>query len=608
VYESEANGRVESSSQIPKSILARFHELASLITSKTILPWSEHCTECVAPTCYATCDLYSPRADLKCRRFADGMVRIDDARSVNGYLLKLRFKRWGQLWAYANTHLYATTTAKKVEKSDRLLGSVIFKAPMPQTLRRRIIRRRYNSKRDHVVSSSPSFERPNCFVVECYNPNDHPIDLSLSMMQADPNVKVQFNRLITLQPGFTREQIPSAEISRAIDLRSPFYVSMIPNDIEDGTTLYFGLIDFVEDPSLRAAGSAPKVKCVVWDLDNTLWNGTLIEDGPDGLALRAEAIAAIKELDRRGILLSVASKNDHDEAIAVLKRFGLDKYFLHPQISWGPKSAAVERIARALNIGVDTLLFVDDTEFERSEVANALPEVRTLSASDVGSLLNREDCDVAVTAESSARRSMYRAAEVRDKAADAFGSDYMSFLKDCHIMLHIAPLSDANLERVHELTQRTNQMNFSGNLYSRDVLAGIMRTHLATYVLDCRDRFGSYGTMGFCIVDPVARKVTDLMFSCRIQSKRIEHAFLTYLLQEMMRISPTDVFFTYKKTPRNAAAGQVFQDFGMAVVDENDGVATLVFKADRTIPDDRLVEISEQTHFNPLVALSATQS
>ncbi|MDQ6768197.1 MAG: HAD-IIIC family phosphatase [Candidatus Eremiobacteraeota bacterium] len=593
MYEAEANGRVESADQVPTSVLECFHELTPHIVSKTSLPWSEHCTECVAPKCYATCDLYAPRADLKCRRFTDGMVRIDDAKAVNGYLLKIRFKRWGQLWSYGNTNLSPASKAKNIERGDRLLGSLIFKSPMPQALRRRIIRRRYADKRDHVLRPSPSQERPNCFVVECYNPHDRPIALSLSIMPADQNIKIQFNRMITLQPGYTRERIPTSEISRAVDLRSPFYVSIIPNDIADGTALYFGLLDFVRDQSLHLAGSQTKVKCVVWDLDNTLWDGTLLEDGVDRLRLRPEAVAAIKELDRRGILNSVASKNEPGEVSAVLQRFGVAEYFLHPQISWGPKSAAVERIARALNIGVDTLLFIDDSEFERSEVQHALPEVRTLSASEIASLREREDCDVSVTAVGSSRRLMYQAAIVREAAADSFGSDYLSFLKDCRIELHIAALSEPNLERVHELTQRTNQMNFSGNLYSRGVLREIIRSNLSTYVLDCRDRFGSYGTVGFCIVDPAERRVTDLMFSCRIQSKRLEHAFLTYLLKEMMRVSPADVSFTYKKTPRNEAAGKVFQDFGMELVEETNGVATLVFRADRTIPDDQLVEISE---------------
>src|ERR1700683_1746565 len=100
MYETEANRRQESREQIPVEIAARFRELKEngTLGERTGLPWSEHCTECVWPTCYTTCDLYSSREDGRCRRFADGMVRIDCAEALNSYVLKIRFKQWGKLW------------------------------------------------------------------------------------------------------------------------------------------------------------------------------------------------------------------------------------------------------------------------------------------------------------------------------------------------------------------------------------------------------------------------------------------------------------------------------------------------------------------------------
>ena len=102
MYENEANHRVESPDQVPAEVRRSFEHLKGLIRSRTVLPWSEHCTECVWPTCYTTCDLYSPRQDGRCRRFADGMVRIESPSAVNSYLLKIRFKRWGKLWTPGN--------------------------------------------------------------------------------------------------------------------------------------------------------------------------------------------------------------------------------------------------------------------------------------------------------------------------------------------------------------------------------------------------------------------------------------------------------------------------------------------------------------------------
>src|SRR6267143_116438 len=115
MYETEVNARVESTDQLPSEIIEKFSESATGIIGRTVLPWGEHCTECVWPTCYATCDLYKPREDKKCRRFVDGMVRIPCLTTANSYLLKIRFKRWAKLWTAGNTHLHNLDEARKIE-------------------------------------------------------------------------------------------------------------------------------------------------------------------------------------------------------------------------------------------------------------------------------------------------------------------------------------------------------------------------------------------------------------------------------------------------------------------------------------------------------------
>ena len=116
-----------------------------------------------------------------------------------------------------------------------------------------------------------------------------------------------------------------------------------------------------------------RVKCVVWDLDNTVWDGVLLEDRE--VRVRPAVLSLIETLDARGILHSVASRNDRELAIAQLDAFGLTDYFLYPQISWGSKSDAIAAIARDLNIGLDAIAFVDDQPFELEEVAFAHPPV-----------------------------------------------------------------------------------------------------------------------------------------------------------------------------------------------------------------------------------------
>lgn len=603
MYETEVNRQKESREQIPAEVLARFGELKGSVTHRTVLPWSEHCTECVWPSCYTSCDLYSAREDGRCRRFVDGMVRIDCPEALNSYLVKITFKRWAKLWTPGNIRLRSYASAQQVEDRDYRIGSTLRSLPLPRSLRKIATGKRYSLKKKLAYRGHVNDFLPGSFMLECYNPGTAAVNVSFVIRTVGEMVTIPFQRLIELTPGFHRVRIPCAEIASIIDLNRPFNVEIIPNGEANGTTLIFGLADFVQEIPRPVAheksageGKKPKIKCVVWDLDNTIWNGTLIEDGAENLTLKSGIREILQALDERGILLSIASKNNYDEAWAVLKRLEIDELLLAPQISWGPKSEAIREIAHRLNIGLNTFLFVDDSNFELQEVASALSEVRILDAQRFEEILDLDECMVPVTAESRNRRKMYQVETERQNRASGFAGDYKAFLRDCDIRIHILPLGGDNLERVHELTQRTNQMNFSGNRYDRDKLRQVLATPwLDTYVLEVQDRFGSYGMVGFCIVDSRAPLMTDLMFSCRIQSKRVEHAFLVWLIQKYRGRAGKDVWASYRRTEGNAPSGQVFADIGMEEIETVDGVSRLVFRKDAVLPDDGVVKINVQT-------------
>jgi FkbH-like protein len=595
MYETEANSAVESTDQIPSEVMRSFARLRGQLRSRTVLPWSEHCTECVWPSCYSTCDLYSPRPDGGCRRFADGMVRIDSPATANAYLLKIRFKRWGKLWTPGNIRLHTAEKAERLEKNDYRIGSALQRFPLPSLVKITATTKRYGFKKRRAMSASTGEASPTCFLLECYNPESHEVQLSLTMRAIGEGSRIPFQKLIKLSSGFQCVRIPFEEISALLDLRRPFGIDIVPNDEEKETTLYFGLMDFVTEvaESKKAEKKFQKIKCVVWDLDNTLWDGVLVEDGAEELQLKPDIAAIIQGLDQRGILQSIASKNNPEDALQIIKKFQLDEYFLCPQISWQPKSQAIKAIAQQLNIGLDSILFVDDSPFELKEVNSVCPEVRVLNAEYYRGLLERDECKVPITAESRQRRQFYLVEANRQTVAASFSNDYMAFLRHCQIQLTVCPMTEENLERVHELTQRTNQMNFSGNRYDRDVLRKILSSpHLDTFVLSCEDRFGSYGVIGFSIVDRREPRLTDLMFSCRIQSKRVEHAFLAWVIRKYIAETNRDFYANYRKTPRNAASGQVFADLSLEEIGSRDGVLSLRFGKEREIPDDAVIDVA----------------
>jgi len=594
MYETEANSATESLEQIPPAGIAAFADLEGKILTRTVLPWSEHCTECAWPTCYSTCDLYSPRHDGRCRRFIDGMVRIDCPESVNGYLLKIRFKQWGKLWTPGSLNLRPIQKAARIERRDYRVGTILYQIPLPTPVKSIVIGKRYSLKKRLAVRAVKAHQSPTAFLLECYNPADYQIPLSISVRSFQKEQIIPFQKLVSLAPGFQLVRIPFEEISSVVNLNSPFGIELIPNGTEQEITLYFGLMEFVQEVAAPQT-KVRKVKCVVWDLDNTLWNGVLIEDGAAALQLKPDIVGVIESLDRRGILQSIASKNNNDQAIEVLKQLHIDHFFLYPQISWAPKGEAIQTIARELNIGTDALLFVDDSEFELQQVRSSCPDVRILNAKHYTSLLDMPECQASVSGEDMGRRQMYQVEQSRREVATTFKEDYKAFLKHCEITLTITSLDKGNVSRVHELTQRTNQMNFSGNRYSREVLDEILQTpYFDTCVLACEDRFGSYGVVGFAIIDSREPRMTDLMFSCRIQSKRVEHAFVAHILHRYISLNGKDFYVNYRKTPRNQPSGQVFADLGLKEIEIVDGVTSLVFSHHDQVPDDGIIKILTQ--------------
>lgn len=274
------------------------------------------------------------------------------------------------------------------------------------------------------------------------------------------------------------------------------------------------------------------VKCIVWDLDNTLWDGVLLEDRE--VRLRPGAVEAIKALDARGILHSVASKNEPRLAMDTLQAFGLKEYFLHPQIHWGAKSSSIEAIAKAINIGVDTIAFVDDQPFERDEVRHSLPDVLCIDAEDVGRMLEMPRMMPRfITEDSRARRQMYLSDAARKHAEEAHRGAPEDFLASLDMRFTIAEAGEEDLKRAEELTLRTNQLNATGYTYSYEELDAFRRSPTHDLLISSlEDRYGSYGKIGVALVErgPEVWTLKLLLMSCRVMSRGVGTVMLNHVL------------------------------------------------------------------------------
>lgn len=580
-------------------IISSFEGSYQNITHLSLIPWGEHCTECAVPACYKTCDLYEPRSDNLCRRFVNGIIPIDHVKNILGYIVKIDFKRWGKLMAYGNTFLVPLNRAKLIERFTLKLDQAASNLPTTQWPRRKgrtgifspaVYGLKKQVTRAGIFSSDTT---PSYFFIEAYNPSDKNVDLSVAL---SPSQSTSFQKKVVLVPGMNKCKIPFSEMSGLIHPNEKIVMSIVPNILtkeEEGLTLYFGLVGFVKDVDYKE--KTKHIKVVVWDLDNTVWNGVLIEKGSNGVELNPKAKQVIIELDKRGIVNSVASKNDYQTAWSQLKQFGLSEYIVFPKINWDPKSENIHKTVQDFNVNVDTFAFIDDQPFEREQVKVTLPGIRVYADNEIDTLLGRPEFNPPISSETAGRREFYLTQGQRSSYEKQFGN-YLEFLRNCNIKLDVIKARDQHIERIYELCQRTNQLNFSGNRYTiEQVQQLISDDQKHVFALECTDKFGTYGTVGVCVVDisyPQTPKLIDLMFSCRVQAKRVEHAFLQFIIQFYANNGAIQFNAMWKKTEKNQPSGKVFNDMQFKEIGESNGVTSLVFDSMSAIPNDNIIDIS----------------
>jgi FkbH-like protein len=344
-----------------------------------------------------------------------------------------------------------------------------------------------------------------------------------------------------------------------------------------------------------AAAPAEKVKCVAWDLDNTLWRGTLVESAPEELELDPGAAELVRRLDERGILQTIVSKNNHDDAWAVLNKHGLADYFLFPAINWGQKSLNLKQVAEQLNINIDTFAMIDDSDFERAEIAAALPQVRVYPETAIGTLLRRPEFDVTVTELSRQRRLTYLNNIQRDRARETFAGDYEEFLRSCGMRLRLfVPERRGDVERCLELIQRSNQLNLSSRRYAAAEFGALLaREGVLCVALHCADRFGDYGIVGFSSVDEARDEplVLDFVLSCRVAQKRVEHSYFQWLADRQALRGRRRLRAVFTRTAKNAALFRVFEETPFERVAERDGEQHLELDLTRRVVERPVMRV-----------------
>lgn len=335
---------------------------------------------------------------------------------------------------------------------------------------------------------------------------------------------------------------------------------------------------------IRAAQGKVK-KCIVLDLDHTLWGGIIGEDGFDSIKLGPKAPGkAFFEFQQillsyfnRGVILAINSKNNPEDALEVIRNHPhmvlREEHFAAMRINWQDKATNIREIANELNIGTDSMIFVDDDSLNRELVKSVLPEVLTVDLpKDPSEYVNTftkitELNTLQLTSEDTRRGSLYVSERQRRELKNET-TNYEDFLKKLEMKVTIEKANQFTIPRLSQLTQRTNQFNLTTKRYTEaDVTNFVESPEHEVYSIHVKDKLGDSGIVG-CVITKKSGEITyidSFLMSCRVLGRKIEGILLAHVLDEAKKNGSSQVVGEYKPTKKNVQTQHFYKNSGFLV-------------------------------------------
>jgi FkbH-like protein len=318
----------------------------------------------------------------------------------------------------------------------------------------------------------------------------------------------------------------------------------------------------------------PQKKCLVLDLDNTLWGGVVGEDGLNGLQLGMNGLGAsflafqqvILDLWQRGIILAINSRNNESDALRVFREHPemllKEEHFAAKRINWNDKAANLKELAREINIGLDSLVFLDDDPVNRALVRSLVPEVETpelpADPRDYAKFLLQlpHFQSAAITDEDKMRGNYYVTERLRREAETGHQSKE-EFLSASGLELWLHWDDPLHAARVAQLTEKTNQFNFAKRPYTEAEISNLIKDpNYRVVYARVADRYGDYGITAVAIVDvnPERWHISSLLLSCRVLGRGVEQAFVSAIAKAAQAAGTTLITTNFTPSEKNRPA------------------------------------------------------
>ena len=364
--------------------------------------------------------------------------------------------------------------------------------------------------------------------------------------------------------------------------------------------------------ALLRAWKGRSKKCIALDLDGTLWGGIVGEDGPAGILVGEEGLGLayadfqgeLLNLSRKGVLLAICSKNNEADALeAIRTNLSMrlrENDFAALSVNWNDKATNLKELAAALNIGLDSFVFIDDNPVERSLVRATLPEVYVpewpQDPSDYKAALldlaSEQFPRATLSHEDRKRTSLYRAQADRQALAAASES-LEEYYRSLEMRAALGPADPTLFPRIAQLTQKTNQFNLTSRRYTESEIAGLASSPAALVSwLRVRDRFSDEGIVGVLIarqLNPASAWVIDtLLLSCRVIGRHLERALVACACTILRERGARVIIGEFAPTKKNAIASRVYPDLGFTLLSESETLTRWQFPLDEqeiAVPD-----------------------
>ena len=337
-------------------------------------------------------------------------------------------------------------------------------------------------------------------------------------------------------------------------------------------------------------------KAIAVDCDNTLWKGVVAEDGPSGVRIQQSEQSLqnfLIDQMNSGILICLCSKNREEDVFEVFEKNSQmilkKEHISFHKINWGPKSGNLIQLAKEINIGLDSFVFIDDSPIECAEVRNNSPEVLVIQLPEEGfnikQLQNSWIFDkLRITDEDRKRSEKYREEAVRITYRSTVQS-YKEFINGLNLKIEIIPFQDENIPRISQLTYRTNQFNFTTIKRSETEIKNIAEdSNFECFQVSLSDRFGEYGLIGVIIADKSTDyNIDTFLLSCRVLGKGVEHSLISFLGNRARMNNVSFLSVHFRETEKNIPARNfLVTNFG-DIKTVNDEIQTFNIPVDRAV-------------------------